>query len=257
MKWKAIKNLHIHSRKLAAILSISIFIMALTGCTMSGNEPTIEDAAIESDVVEVATEEKDTDKEKAAQQTAKEEIERLAEEEKAKMEAKAKEQEQAEAEKKEQEALKTSGTTELVPVTLVRTVDGDTAVINYEGKELSVRYLLIDTPETKHPQMGIQPFGPEASDRNKKLINSGNLAIEFDVGERTDRYNRLLAYVYVDGVSVQETLVREGLARVAYIFPPSTRHLDVYKAAEQEAKDAGRGIWSIENYATEFGFVNP
>lgn len=237
MKWKAIKNLHIHSRKLAAILSISIFIMALTGCTMSGNEPTIEDAATESDVVEVATEEKDTDKEKAAQQTEKEEIERLAEEE-------------------EQEALKTSGTTELVPVTLVRTVDGDTAVINYEGKELSVRYLLIDTPETKHPQMGIQPFGPEASDRNKELINSGNLAIEFDVGERTDRYNRLLAYVYVDGVSVQETLVREGLARVAYIFPPSTRHLAVYKAAEQEAKDAGRGIWSIENYATEFGFVN-
>lgn len=118
MKWKAIKNLHIHSRKLAAILSISIFIMALTGCTMSGNEPTIEDAATESDVVEVATEEK------AAQQTAKEEIERLAEEEKAKMEAKAKDQEQAEAEKKEQEALKTSGTTELVPVTLVRTVDG-------------------------------------------------------------------------------------------------------------------------------------
>ncbi|MBE3102790.1 MAG: thermonuclease family protein [Bacilli bacterium] len=254
-EWKINKKMHARSRKPAALLSIGM-VIALTGCMMTGNEPTSVDTATESDVAEVATVEKDTDKEKAAKQTEKEEAERLAEEEKAKVEAKAKEAEQAEAEKKEQEALKTSGTTDLIPVTLVRSVDGDTAVVHYEGEELSVRYLLIDTPETKHPQMGIQPFGPEASDRNKELINSGKLAIEFDVGERTDRYSRLLAYVYVDGVSVQETLVREGLARVAYIYPPSTRHLDVYKAAEQEAKDAGRGIWSIENYATEDGFVS-
>ncbi|WP_017380475.1 thermonuclease family protein [Paenisporosarcina sp. TG-14] len=286
-EWKINKKLHAQSRKPAAILSIGM-VMALTGCIMIVNEPIIEDTTTESDVAEVATEEKDTDKEKVAKQTEKEETERLAEEEKEKEKvesiakeeelakakeeelAKAKEEELANAKKeelvkakeeelakaKEQEALKTSSTTDLIPVTLVRTVDGDTAVVNYEGKNLSVRYLLIDTPETKHPQMGIQPFGPEASNRNKELINSGKLAIEFDIGERTDRYDRLLAYVYVDGVSVQETLVREGFARVAYIFPPSTRHLDVYKAAEKEAKDAGRGIWSIEDYATEDGFVS-
>lgn len=225
MKWIAIIAAII--RKPIVVLSIGM-VMVLTGCIFIDSEPAIDNDNTESNAAEVATEENDTDKEK----------------------------EQVEAEKKEQAALKTSGTTELIPVTLVRTVDGDTAVINYEGKELSVRYLLIDTPETKHPKKGIQPFGPEASARNKELINSGNLAIEFDVGERTDRYDRLLAYVYVDGVSVQEILIREGLARVAYIFPPNTRHLDVYKVAEKEAKDAGRGIWSIENYATEFGFVS-
>ncbi|PPA68812.1 hypothetical protein C4B60_19780 [Jeotgalibacillus proteolyticus] len=192
---------------------------------------------------------KKEEEQKAAEEKAKKEEERKAAEQKAKEEAEA-----AKKEEEEKEALKTAGTTDLIPVTLVRTVDGDTAVVNYEGQELTVRYLLIDTPETKHPQMGVQPFGPEASDRNKQLINSGQLSIEFDVGERTDKYDRLLTYVYVDGVSVQETLIREGLGRVAYVYPPNTRHLDAYKAAEAEAKAAGRGIWSVENYATSEGF---
>nr|WP_281250291.1 thermonuclease family protein [Virgibacillus proomii] len=43
--------------------------------------------------------------------------------------------------------------------------------------------------------------------------------MEFDVGELKDKYGRLLAYVYVDGKSVQETLLKEGLPRVAYIYP--------------------------------------
>ncbi|MFC0232363.1 thermonuclease family protein [Bhargavaea ullalensis] len=148
----------------------------------------------------------------------------------------------------------TPGTTDLIPVQLVRTVDGDTIKIRYNGQEESVRYLLIDTPETSHPRLGKQPFGEQAKERNRELINSGNLSIEFDVGSRTDKYGRLLAYVYVDGKSVEETLLREGLARVAYVYPPNTRHLDDYEKAEAEAKAKKIGIWSIEDYATDSGF---
>ena len=59
----------------------------------------------------------------------------------------------------------------LIPVTLVKTIDGDTIKINYEGKEQNVRYLLIDTPETSHPQLGKQPFGEQAKERNRVLVN--------------------------------------------------------------------------------------
>ncbi|WP_084544127.1 thermonuclease family protein [Paenisporosarcina indica] len=148
------------------------------------------------------------------------------------------------------------GTTEQIPVTLVSTTDGDTIRIMHNGVNEPVRYLLIDTPETNHPRLGKQPFGEEAKERNRELVNSGDLTIEFDVGEKRDKYGRLLAYVYVDGKSVQETLIREGLARVAYVFPPNTRHLTPYEEAQQQAKSKKLGFWILENYATDSGFVS-
>jgi micrococcal nuclease len=162
----------------------------------------------------------------------------------------------AEGQIEKESPVKTAGTTDHIPVKLVQTVDGDTIRILYNGQEKTVRYLLIDTPETKHPQLGVQPFGKEANNRNKQLVNSGKLEIEFDIGDRYDKYGRLLAYVYVNGKSVQEQLVKEGLARVAYVYPPNTRYLDSYKNAEADAKKKQLGIWSIENYTTEKGFVS-
>ena len=160
-------------------------------------------------------------------------------------------------EKKESAAVAPKpGTTDQIPVTLVSTTDGDTIRIMYNGKNEAVRYLLIDTPETSHPRLGKQPFGPEAKERNRALVNSGKLTIEFDIGEKRDKYDRLLAYVYVDGKSVQETLLTEGLARVAYVYPPNTRHLTPYEKAQQEAKNKKRGIWSVEDYATDSGFAS-
>lgn len=148
----------------------------------------------------------------------------------------------------------TSGTTAQVPVTLVKAIDGDTIKVLYNGEEKNVRYLLIDTPETSHPRLGKQPFGEEAKERNQQLVNSGSLTLEFDVGERLDKYDRLLAYVYVDGKSVQQTLLAEGLARVAYVYPPNTRHLTPFEEIQSTAKKKGLGIWSVENYATDSGF---
>ena len=148
----------------------------------------------------------------------------------------------------------TSGTEERIGVEVTSVIDGDTIKIMYEGKEVTVRYLLVDTPETNHPRLGEQPLGKEATAANKRIINSGNVTIEFDVGDRFDDYGRLLAYIYVDGESVQELLVESGMARVAYVYPPNTRYLDEFERAEQGAKDAGTGIWQYENYSTSRGF---
>lgn len=147
-------------------------------------------------------------------------------------------------------AVQTGGTTEQIPVELKRVYDGDTIVIIYEGQEVDLRYLLVDSSELK----GEQPFSQEAKARNKELVESGQLTIEFDVGERFDKYGRLLGYLYVDGVSVQETLLTEGLVRIAYVIPPNTRYLTEFEAASEKAKKAKIGVWSIEGYATENGY---
>ncbi|WP_233212263.1 thermonuclease family protein [Sporosarcina sp. P16b] len=152
------------------------------------------------------------------------------------------------------DSTETSGTTARIPVELVKVIDGDTIKILYNGREQNVRYLLIDTPETNHPRLGKQPFGDEAKARNKELIESGTLEIEFDIGERFDKYDRLLAYIYVDGKSIQKILLSEGLARVAYVYPPNTRHVDPYEKAQAIAKEKKLGIWSVEDYATDTGF---
>ncbi|MDN3450254.1 thermonuclease family protein [Planococcus sp. APC 3906] len=148
----------------------------------------------------------------------------------------------------------TAGTEDQIDVEVSSVIDGDTIKIMYEGKEETVRYLLVDTPETNHPRLGEQPLGKEATAENKRIINSGDISIEFDVGERFDDYGRLLAYIYVDGESVQEQLLESGMARVAYVYPPNTRHLDAFEQVEQKAKDAGTGIWEYENYSTSRGF---
>ena len=77
------------------------------------------------------------------------------------------------------------GTTNKIPVKLSSTVDGDTAKFIYNGKTETFRFLLVDTPETKHPRVGKQPFGQEASDRTAELLNKAkNIEIEFDVGQK-------------------------------------------------------------------------
>ncbi|MGE7692055.1 thermonuclease family protein [Lysinibacillus sp. NPDC097214] len=120
--------------------------------------------------------------------------------------------------------------------------------------EMTVRYLLIDTPESVHPTKGEQPYGKDASKRNTELLRQDRVSIMFDVGNKVDDYGRLLAYVYVGDLLIQESLVREGYARVGYVFPPNTSKLTVLQGAEKKAKAEGLLIWSIPNYVTSTGF---
>lgn len=101
-----------------------------------------------------------------------------------------------------------------------------------------MRYLLIDTPESKNPKTCVQLYAKEACLRNSELVKSGRLTLEFEQGNTRDSYGRLLAYVYVDGISNQETLLREGFARVAYIMDPPYKFLNRFKDKENLAKRA-------------------
>lgn len=148
---------------------------------------------------------------------------------------------------------------ETIPVEYITNYDADTyTVMTQDGQELKIRALLIDGSEMNHREYGKQPFAEEGRDRAAEILKSGEITISYDIGEQTDKYGRSLNYVFVDGVLLQEVLVREGLARVGYVYPPNTRHLDKLEAAQKLAKEEGIGIWSIENYVNEEGngFVN-
>jgi micrococcal nuclease len=144
---------------------------------------------------------------------------------------------------------------EHVVVKLDKVYDGDTISVIINGKSETVRFLLVDTPETSHPRLGVQPYGPEAKEFTKKLVESAEkIELEFDIGPKRDKYSRLLAYVYVDGKMIQEELLKRGLARVAYVYPPNTRYIDQFRAIEEESRRKGIGIWEVENYSQEDGF---
>ena len=152
---------------------------------------------------------------------------------------------------------KKSDNKKLLPATIVKNVDGDTVYISLNGKIEKVRMLCVDTPETHHPRLGVQPFGPEASAYTKKILAIGTkVEIEPGIGEGRDKYGRLLAYIYVNGKMFNEMLLEEGLARVAYIYAPNTQYVDEFYAIQKTAQKKGVGIWSIENYALEDGFNN-
>lgn len=145
----------------------------------------------------------------------------------------------------------------LIPVQFSKHVDGDTSKFLLDSQEITVRYLLIDTPETVKPNTPVQPFGKEASDRTKELLeNASAIEIMLDNGNETDKYDRILSYVFVDGELIQDILVREGLARVGYINEPSTTYLQQLELSQEQARQQKIGIWSIENYVTEKGFQN-
>ena len=73
--------------------------------------------------------------------------------------------------------------------------------------------------------------------------------------EQRDQYGRTLAYLFADGVLVQEELVRDGFARVGY-EEGQERYLDNLKEAEQAAMSTKKNIWSIKGYVGEYGFNN-
>lgn len=117
-------------------------------------------------------------------------------------------------------------------------IDGDTFTI--EGGKV-VRIIGIDTPETVHPSKPMQCYGKEASNKITELIEGQKIRLEKDVSE-TDKYNRLLRYVWKGEVLINELLVKEGYAQSSS-YPPDIKYQERFVAAQQEARDNQRGLW--------------
>jgi micrococcal nuclease len=139
--------------------------------------------------------------------------------------------------------------TDTQQVSVTRVVDGDTIEVSpqVEGTE-DVRLIGVDTPEVSGE---VEPCGPEASDFTTEQLEGRDVTLEFDE-DLVDQYGRALAYVWVpdlDGELFNETLVRQGLARVLTV-EPNVKYEDRFVAAEDEAKAEGIGVWATDPCAT-------
>jgi micrococcal nuclease len=146
----------------------------------------------------------------------------------------------------------------VVSVVVSKEVDGDTIHVKMpDGSDKTIRMLLIDTPEDVKPHTPVEPFSLQAAAFAKAELPVGKhiLIEEGKTGHTLDKYGRLLAYIYITKTDMyNEDVVRKGLARVAYIYPPNTNHLANLEADEQYAKSHKLGIWSLPGYVTSYGY---
>lgn len=138
--------------------------------------------------------------------------------------------------------------TEKVQVEFLEKVDGDTAKFGLNGENITVRFLGIDTPETVHPTKGEEPFGKEASDFSQEnLQNAQKIELEYDKNaDKTDKYERHLAWIWVDDVLLQAELVKNGLAKT-YMLQDNYKYAGLLQENEEMAKGQKIKIWSDES----------
>lgn len=118
-------------------------------------------------------------------------------------------------------------------------IDGDTITVSGVG---TVRLLGVDAPEKTGGYRESEPYGDAATRFMRDLVAGKLVRLEYD-GERKDQYNRTLAYVYLeDGTLANEAIIRAGYAetyrRFEYRLKPR------FQAAEREARQARRGMWT-------------
>lgn len=141
---------------------------------------------------------------------------------------------------------------------VVRFDDGDTIMVEMDGKEETVRFIGVDTPEVKDPRKPVHCFGKAASAFTKQLIGEQSIRLEADPeNTNRDRYNRLLRYVYLsDGTLVNAEIIKQGYGS-AYVSFPFTKK-EEFKAYETEARQANRGLWgSCQLTPNEYGGFTP
>jgi micrococcal nuclease len=140
--------------------------------------------------------------------------------------------------------------TALLKVSVERVIDGDTIAVMIAnppeglGDTERVRLLGVDTPETVHPNKEVQFWGKEAGDFTRVMLGHADVYLAFDWDLR-DRYNRVLAYVYLtDGRCYNTLLLQEGYAYAYTYFP--FQFMEEFRACERHARQEKQGLWAYE-----------
>jgi micrococcal nuclease len=124
--------------------------------------------------------------------------------------------------------------------------DGDTIRVRLHGTVLSVRLIGVDTPELgdrRDRTAAPQPYAREAAAHTRRRLVGEEVRLEYERGERHDRYGRTLAYVFLaDGTFFNRELVRDGYGRAFTRYP--FRFSEQFVADESDARRAKRGLWA-------------
>lgn len=141
---------------------------------------------------------------------------------------------------------------------VTRVVDGDTIVVDRGHGQEKVRLILVNTPETVHPNKPVEYYGKEASDFTKAQLTDKEIYLEKDVSDR-DRYGRLLRYVWLDRPENKEDLekkcfnailLKEGYAQLS-TFPPDVKYEHEFLTYQRQAREAEKGLWSTKNESSK------
>ena len=148
----------------------------------------------------------------------------------------------------------------LVEAKVTKYLDGDTLKVTLtNGFIISVRLLLIDSPEYKKAKIDQQLYGYEALEFAKENLKIGDIVyLGFEGDVIKDKYDRHLAYLWYKDkegkyLLYNEEIVRVGLSKVAYVFSQS-RYLNRILLAQDEARIKKLNIWSIEGYVIDYSY---
>lgn len=127
-----------------------------------------------------------------------------------------------------------------------KVIDADTLVLEAD-KYTALRLIGINGPEITKGKN--EPFGQEGKEYLANLIEGKEITYQLDPNaDEKDKYGRILAHVFLDQISIQSYLLKEGYVKLAYLFD-EYEFIDVYKDAENIAKEKQLNIWSIPGYA--------
>ena len=126
--------------------------------------------------------------------------------------------------------------------TVTNVDDGDTIICENRDITIRVRLVAINAPELGRNKKGSgQAFSLESKQVLEKLVLNKVVDIK---GYGLDDYNRLLAVVNSGGKNINLEMIKQGMAEVYGGKPPKGFNTDLYRKAEKEAKESGKGIWS-------------
>lgn len=133
--------------------------------------------------------------------------------------------------------------TSTVSAYVERVVDGDTIRVLIQDQPFTVRLIGVNTPETVDPRKEVECYGKEASNKLKEIIGGKQVYLEIDDSQSNkDRYGRLLRYVYLNSILVNEQLIREGYA-YEYTYGKPYKYQQQFRTAQEEAQNIGIGLW--------------
>lgn len=130
-------------------------------------------------------------------------------------------------------------------VTFHSCVDGDTFHVTINNEKQTIRMIAIDTPETVHPKKEDEYYGKEASEYTcNKVKNADKIEIEYDENaDKKDKYNRIIAWVFVDDILLQNDLIEKGYAKLGYLYD-DYKYTHILEKSQELASANNIGMWS-------------
>ncbi len=126
---------------------------------------------------------------------------------------------------------------------VVKVLEGDTILLK---GGTTVRYMGIDTPQTRVGNQTFKAIGDKALSVNKQMVEKKTVRLELvDPQTRSDGDARKFAYVYVSGQMVNTLLLKKGLAVISRTFPPDSKYTDYFARSQNIAVQKKSGIWSM------------